>query len=560
MSFVITAPEQVTAAAGNLAGIGSTLEEATATAAAPTTSVMAAAADDVSVALSQLFGTYGQQFQSLSAQASAFHNEFVSLMNGGAAAYLNAEIANAGQSLMNVASASAPMGATVAAATDPILGGLSPVLGSGTGGGILGGVSSILGGLTASPSLPNLSPILTGAGPQIGAFVSTLLSGNESSLLSGLFAAGATASQAGNPYVLLFTQTGANLQTIFSNWAAHPFPVLQQVIINQTGYAQTVGSGLATALQNFPTTLANVPANIQLGIQGASTFPTVMQAFINEQNGYNQALNAALTQAVADLQPRLPIFESDLGLVGQAVLAGNYHGAVQEIPQAVVDLFLSGINLNVLGGGGLNLLGGGGIANLISVQVQGPAGDLLSVGTVSAQQNQSFINLLPAGSIPQQMATNFLNGFNTATGSLAFSVIGPPISTLDGLATGATAFATALQTGNGVAAVGAVVDMPAYVLNGFLNGDSVVDLTIPLSETVNIPLLPPIVAGTPIVLHLPFDGILTPPQPISATIEVPALVTTVPVSLSFGGMQVTGLVPQLLDYAPVQIASAIANK
>ena len=86
MSFVIAAPEAVTAAAGNLAGIGSTLGEATAAAAAPTTGVAAAAADEVSIALSEIFGTYGQQFQALSAQASAFHNEFVSLLNGGAAA------------------------------------------------------------------------------------------------------------------------------------------------------------------------------------------------------------------------------------------------------------------------------------------------------------------------------------------------------------------------------------------------------------------------------------------------------------------------------------------
>ena len=68
---------------------------------------------------------------------------------------------------------------------------------------------------------------------------------------------------------------------------------------------------------------------------------------------------------------------------------------------------------------------------------------------------------------------------------MGFALIGPPIAGLDGLATGATAFGTALQTGNGVAALGALADMPAYGLNGFLNGETIVDLTIPVAETVD---------------------------------------------------------------------------
>jgi hypothetical protein len=47
MSFVIATPEFVTAAAGDLANIGSTLSEANAAAAASTTGVLAAAEDEV---------------------------------------------------------------------------------------------------------------------------------------------------------------------------------------------------------------------------------------------------------------------------------------------------------------------------------------------------------------------------------------------------------------------------------------------------------------------------------------------------------------------------------
>src|SRR5271165_4844084 len=101
MSFVIAAPEMVTTAAQNLAGIRSMLAESSAAAAAPTTGVVAAAADEVSAGVASLFGAFGQEYQVLSAQASAFHDQFVNLLNAGAAAYLSTEVANAEQAVAN---------------------------------------------------------------------------------------------------------------------------------------------------------------------------------------------------------------------------------------------------------------------------------------------------------------------------------------------------------------------------------------------------------------------------------------------------------------------------
>jgi len=95
MSFVTAAPEFVSAAASDLASIGSTISAANATAAAPTTGVLAAGADEVSAAVAGLFGAHAQGFQAVSAQASAFHNQFVQLLNGGAGQYAAAEAANA---------------------------------------------------------------------------------------------------------------------------------------------------------------------------------------------------------------------------------------------------------------------------------------------------------------------------------------------------------------------------------------------------------------------------------------------------------------------------------
>ena len=73
MSFVIAAPELVTAAATDLANIGSTLTTANAAAAATTTEVVAAGADEVSAGIAALLGAHAQGYQALSAQAAAFH-------------------------------------------------------------------------------------------------------------------------------------------------------------------------------------------------------------------------------------------------------------------------------------------------------------------------------------------------------------------------------------------------------------------------------------------------------------------------------------------------------
>ncbi|AIH29846.1 hypothetical protein T209_15650, partial [Mycobacterium tuberculosis] len=63
MSFVIAAPEAIAAAATDLASIGSTIGAANAAAAANTTAVLAAGADQVSVAIAAAFGAHGQAYQ-----------------------------------------------------------------------------------------------------------------------------------------------------------------------------------------------------------------------------------------------------------------------------------------------------------------------------------------------------------------------------------------------------------------------------------------------------------------------------------------------------------------
>ena len=95
MSYVIAAPEIMTSAATDLSNIGSTLSAAHSAAAAQTTGVLAAGADEVSAAIAALFSVHGQSFQALSAQAAAFHSQFVRALNGAGGAYAAAEAANA---------------------------------------------------------------------------------------------------------------------------------------------------------------------------------------------------------------------------------------------------------------------------------------------------------------------------------------------------------------------------------------------------------------------------------------------------------------------------------
>ncbi len=95
MPQLFVAPDLLASAAAGLEDIGSALKQAHAAAAASTTGLAAAGADEISAAVTGLFANYGAEFQSLSAQASVFHQEFVQLLSGGALSYAATELASA---------------------------------------------------------------------------------------------------------------------------------------------------------------------------------------------------------------------------------------------------------------------------------------------------------------------------------------------------------------------------------------------------------------------------------------------------------------------------------
>ena len=93
MSFVVAVPETLAAASVDVGSIGSAVSAAAA--ARATTGVVAAAEDEVSTAIASLFSGHAQQYQALSAQAVAFHDQFVQILNSGARLYASTEAANA---------------------------------------------------------------------------------------------------------------------------------------------------------------------------------------------------------------------------------------------------------------------------------------------------------------------------------------------------------------------------------------------------------------------------------------------------------------------------------
>ncbi|KAF3417715.1 PE family protein, partial [Mycobacterium tuberculosis variant bovis] len=151
MSFVLIAPEFVTAAAGDLTNLGSSISAANASAASATTQVLAAGADEVSARIAALFGGFGLEYQAISAQVAAYHQRFVQASSTGAGAYASAEATAAEQIVLGVINAPTqallgrPLIGDGANATTP--GGAGGAGGSGGGTGGAGGAGGWLFGV-----------------------------------------------------------------------------------------------------------------------------------------------------------------------------------------------------------------------------------------------------------------------------------------------------------------------------------------------------------------------------------------------------------------------------
>src|SRR6516225_354289 len=490
MSFVIAAPDLVQGAAQDLAGIHASLAEAASVVAGPTTGVVPAAADEVSAAISAMFGNFGQEFQLLSAQAQAFHAQFVSLMNAGVGAYVSTEVANAQQAVANAigGGGAAAAGATPSAGGGGLLGGVLGGLtgGSGTGGvvggltggtsgvgGLLGGltggtsgVGGLLGGLTGGTSgLGGLLGGLTGTTSGVGGLIGGLTGGTSGGLVGGLLGGpgnpltgvvnsllpGLINIQTGGgtgpgftgifgPYEELVFNTANNLQSLTAGWLANPFPFLRQIVANQIGYGQIIATSLATG---NPGLISAIPGDIAH----------------NAGAVYATLTNTSITPHLEVLS-LLPLSLTLDTVVGLPLVAG-------------VDL------------------------------------------------------------------------------------IGAPAATAEAIASSFATISTALATGNLGGAFAGLIDAPAVIANGFLNGQTA--LPVGLSLT-GVPVLGN-VANVEVTLSLPLDGIIHPPGFYAATVAIDLLNGTVipptTVNVGLGSTPFSGLAPFVVNYAPEQLALAI---
>jgi hypothetical protein len=117
MAYVSTAPAAIAAAASQLEGIGNSFAAESAAAATPTTAIAPAASDEVSALQAGTFSTYGQLYQTVSADAQAIHQQFVNLLQSSSNSYQGTEAANAAQAAANSASSGASSAASSAAPT-----------------------------------------------------------------------------------------------------------------------------------------------------------------------------------------------------------------------------------------------------------------------------------------------------------------------------------------------------------------------------------------------------------------------------------------------------------
>jgi hypothetical protein len=95
MSYVQIVPEILSAAAHDLQSIGAAVDAHNAAAAAPTTGVTPAAADEVSALTAAQFVTHAQMYHAVSARAAAIHQAFVTTLATSARSYAATEAANA---------------------------------------------------------------------------------------------------------------------------------------------------------------------------------------------------------------------------------------------------------------------------------------------------------------------------------------------------------------------------------------------------------------------------------------------------------------------------------
>jgi hypothetical protein len=317
MSFVTVAPEFVSQAAADLEGIGSALSSANAAAAAPTTGVIAPGADEVSLAITALFGTHARQYQALSAQAATFHSQFVSMLNAGAGSYVSTDVANAQQGLVNALNAPSrallghPLIGTGTGRLAAALQAAEPELAKGESELIMAGRTALAGVAELQPAVANLvqaGGAFSSAGTDAVAGLTNLESSATElvqgvddivmaggSAASGLGLLGTAAGELVNPATIALAVPSALRGLGLLGTAAAE---LGQGVHDLTSFGQDAAAGIA-ALQSASAEFAQGVSDAMLAGQDAATGLAALQSagadFVQGVSDVEMAADAAAT-------------------------------------------------------------------------------------------------------------------------------------------------------------------------------------------------------------------------------------------------------------------------
>jgi hypothetical protein len=113
----------------------------------------------------------------------------------------------------------------------------------------------------------------------------------------------------------LITDTSANLSALQAQWAADPFPVLTQIMVNQAGYAQDLTTALQGVGNSLETTLQGLPAVLQTAFTDLASGDVFNAVVGPEQYLINGFIGAGLPLAEG-ISPILQGITSNLSAVG----------------------------------------------------------------------------------------------------------------------------------------------------------------------------------------------------------------------------------------------------
>jgi hypothetical protein len=274
MSFVTIQPEALAYAAGRLQTLGSAMAVESAAAAAPTTGVVPAAADEVSALQAALFGAYGSLYQSVNAQATTIHELFVHTLGASAGSYAATESANS------------------AATASPLSGGISGLLSSAPKaasadppGGNLANLINIGSGNWASASSDLLDmaqggilPAANEAGDVVAGNAAGAAAGLNGTVPTGAVGLAGSAGWGGVPMLAGLGQaTSAGGLSVPPSWAAGAVPAASPGAVTTAGW--TAPAPQSTPVTTMPAGMPAVATAGKAAGYGAPRYgvkPTVM--------------------------------------------------------------------------------------------------------------------------------------------------------------------------------------------------------------------------------------------------------------------------------------------